>query len=460
MGDRSDEFADTCVYFREHDLSTTGNGDYGTRNGIIEIGTEEFLVAQGPPSPVSLTLDHINDQGSSELHKPFYRDALKFHESSVGGGYSVFSMRQSHSDSANSPIREWVFGRLVHQLPASMRLLVHVDDQMSHCLASWICEALAEDIAIVSMSDLDSISDESLAGGAIAVVAYDDPGLERLRRVNVLLRDLGAVHRHYVVGYSFPETDHEYRRVKNDLRVVSSKRKFGWSEYFVLPVGNATLHESLITGINALNDNVVETLRTELGDPLADRLLLKSRQCSNQMNELFLPNTSGLPLRLRPGSVLFPPKTSTDKITQTSVYAMVSAMVQAAREPSNRKLRNDESRLLKFDDNPFVRTVLDPSMFTRYNDGILQASLLRATQRSELDYSASDDLSRQFSTECESILLDHANGAGDAALEFIFALNTRKISLRPADDDKLNDRIKSTRVLDAFQRLLKRETGT
>ena len=96
---------------------------------------------------------------------------------------------------------------------------------------------------------------------------------------------------------------------------------------------------------------------------------------------------------------------------------------------------------------------LDPSMFARFSDGILQASLIRAAQRSELDYSASEDLSRQFASACQSVLVSRNHDVGDAALEFVHALATGKVSLRSADHHWLRREIEAIPVLDAFWRL-------
>ena len=151
---------------------------------------------------------------------------------------------------------------------------------------------------------------------------------------------------------------------------------------------------------------------------------------------------------LRPGSIFFDPPTA--DVSQTAVYAMVSAAMQAARESCVPSGLDSAPPNPAFDDNPFVRSVLDPSMFARFSDGILQASLLQTARRSELDYSASYDLSRQFVSVCYSILVSHNEDVGDAALEFVHALATEKVSLRSADRDSLRQKIRCVPVLDSF----------
>ena len=456
VGPTDCDFRGSCVYFRERSPQPQVSGTAGQRRALIEIGTEEFLVAQGPPNPVAITRQHVNRHGSEELHRSFYRGALKFHEPGVGSSYSTFSMSADPIHAEHSPLRGWVRSSLVHELPASVRVIVHVEDPMSSCLAAWVADALPGSVPVKRTSEVGAIDRSCVSGGAVVVVAYGDPGLEGLREVNIELRRVEPVHRHYVVGYAFPPSRDEHRRLKVDLRMGPTGPQYGWSEYLALPVGAAALHESLIPAYEGLSQKGIESSRQDLGEPLVVELIARNARPSVPEDGLFLPRTDGRPLVLRHGSMFFAEELEA-KVSQIAVYAMVSAAVQAAREPFDRRGRERGSPVARFDDNPFVRSVLDPSMFARFNDGILQASLLRATQQSELDYSASDDLSRQFVSVCQPVLSSHRNDVGDAALEFVYAIVTGKVSLRAPDAERLRQVIGSSPLLGAFQALLEQE---
>lgn len=136
---------------------------------------------------------------------------------------------------------------------------------------------------------------------------------------------------------------------------------------------------------------------------------------------------------------------------------MIANALQTAREVHLLEERTAFSAEIGFDDNPFVRSVLDPNMFNRYNDGILQASMLRACQRSELDYSASEDLSKQFTSSCKSILEGHKHDLGDAALEYVHALATNKVSLCEDDTNRLMQTISNVPVLNALYNVITHE---
>lgn len=445
VGPAESEFRHSCVFFREREPTDRESTRTSGRDSVIEIATEEFLVAQGSPTPVRITLEHVNRKGADELHKSVYGEALRFQGSTLGGSYSPFSMSSDLADLHSSSFLDWISETLVHELPASLRAIVHAGDSGSEQFASWVRNALPGDVVLVAHSDINGQLEASLSGGSAIVVAYQDPGLERLRAINIALRSIDPVHRHYVVGYAYPESKRGYDRAKQDLRMGPEGRKYGWSDYLALPVGAAVLHESLQPLTASFNDEVLEPWRAVLGDSLFDALSKRNAQPSIPRDGLFLPRSDGSPLKLRHGSIFFS-TTAPETISQIAVHAMVSAAVQAARE--------DRSALPRFDDNPFVRSVLDPSMFARFSDGILQASLLRSTQRSELDYSASKELSRQFATACESVLANHGNDVGDAALEFVHAVATRKVSMRDSDLKGVEDCIDGIPILRAFRELL------
>ena len=220
----------------------------------------------------------------------------------------------------------------------------------------------------------------------------------------------------------------------------------------VLPIGDATLHESLVSGLPLIDKELVDAHRNDLGSGLASELSKRDRQrfCSSSL--AFLPRTNGEHLNLRHGSIFFKCSNATN-VSQVAAYAMVSSALQSARESA----ATNKTGLLsyeRFDNNPFVRKVLDPSMFARYNDGVLQASLLRATHKSELDYSASNELSHQFAAICESIFSGHQYDSGEASLEFAFAIATRKVRLRESDVDRLLQQIQAIPVLHTFWTLI------
>lgn len=450
------KFKGSCIYFRKREIQPN-HSSTGTQPEIIEISTEEFLVAQGPPRPVRITLKHVNEKAAQIFHKPFYHKKLQFGESLVhNDGYSPFTIFSETENGTQSPVLEWIKDQLIHELPASVNTLVYADEELSKQVADWIKQELGSHLATISLEEIEAdVPEKDISQKPVVVIAYQDPGLELLTRASIALRRHESGYRHYVVCYEFPSSRMEHDRLREDLLRGPNGRKFGWSEFLVLPVGVPALHESLFSYRQQCSKDMVEQHSQALGVPLVNALIKLKPENPIESDCLFLPRTCGSPLVLRHGSIFFP-QCDNESVSQIAVYAMVSAAMQYAREPVQMK-STDLPPELRFDSNPFVRSVLDPKMFSRFSDGILQASLLRASRKSELDYCASHDLSRQFTLSCVSVLKNYKNSVGDAAIEYVYSLAKEKIVLRKKDIDEVRKTIQSIPVLKACWDLFRNE---
>ena len=215
IGPPNAEFKKSCVYFKARDINAEQLTSVNRANTPIEIGTEEFLVAQGPPRPVRITTKHVNDDAASEFYKPYYMLALRFGEPSMPERrrYSPFSISNQIEHAESSPIKEWVRDDLIHEIPASARVLVYVDNQMSKQVADWIKTCLGSHIATKSLEEVEAERPTPDCGeSSLVVIAHYDPGFERLTRASIALRKLGNVHRHYVVCFDFPSSHVEHKR--------------------------------------------------------------------------------------------------------------------------------------------------------------------------------------------------------------------------------------------------------
>ncbi|MDE0443414.1 MAG: hypothetical protein OXL38_15005 [Gammaproteobacteria bacterium] len=449
VGSPSALFRDSCIYFEPRDPAKSANSNQQT-NAAIEIRTEEFLVSQGQPRPVRITKSHVDVNGASQLHEPFYDQVLRFGHPPVSNAnrtYSYFSVTNEIDGGVASPLHAWTTERLVHELPASTSTLVYVDETAKR-VAEWAGEKLGPHVVTTHLERLDQCHNS--ATSTIVVFAYDDPDLEQLARASIALRAFPNANRHYVVCYGFPSSRVEHERRRSDRQMRARGPRYGWSEFLVLPVGPTVVHESLMAYRKLLEPVALRSNSDILGKKLVDVLSSQGQSHPVCSKSLFLPRTCGDPLVLREGSVFLPHSSDTG-VSQIAVYAMVSAALQAAREP----LGQSADQAPGFDDNPFVRSVLDPSMFARYSDGILQASLLRAAQCSELDYSASEELSGQFAATCASVLANHGNSVGDAAIEFVYALATEKVCLSDPDHKRLHEAIASVPILRSLWQLFR-----
>ena len=152
-------------------------------------------------------------------------------------------------------------------------------------------------------------------------------------------------------------------------------------------------------------------------------------------SEFFLPSSvfPHCKLTLRPGFVFWDEEYQNSLDHSASVLSTVASSLQHAREEDSIP---DADRLYS---SAFQQVVLDPENFSRFNDGIIQAALLRASYSSELDYSSIADASKRLGKFLQRLFQNNQRDQGEASLEFAFALAIGKLKLTKKDHKDLVD---------------------
>lgn len=141
------------------------------------------------------------------------------------------------------------------------------------------------------------------------------------------------------------------------------------------------------------------------------------------VDDLFWTNMHGLPLTLRSDFALISGTLQPPKATQADLFATICTLLTALRghKDGNKRLAN----------NAYERSVLAPSNFSRFNDGILQASMLRSSISTELAYGAcNESISQQMlDVLMETLPNPSRPEKSEALVEFLLALLTRRMTL-------------------------------
>ncbi|WP_064682833.1 hypothetical protein [Rhizobium bangladeshense] len=150
-------------------------------------------------------------------------------------------------------------------------------------------------------------------------------------------------------------------------------------------------------------------------------------------DDFFLTNTAGHPLKLRPSFAFWDGTYQTDVIKQGDVFATIASILESRRKPSKAKGSPELAQ------SPFHLTVLSSENFTRFNDGIIQASLLRAAFPHELNYAhtTTANHSAKIGHLVLKMMERHAENQGEAVLEFLVALATRQMTLATIDLERI-----------------------
>lgn len=121
-----------------------------------------------------------------------------------------------------------------------------------------------------------------------------------------------------------------------------------------------------------------EAERSEIHARLATILAASATDGMGLGDDAFLASPGGEPLQVQPGWAFFRSVPADAKPSQADVFFTVAAVLHALR------LRmNDEDALMQFEHS---RRLISPENFARFNDPAVQAALLRAARRRELNY--------------------------------------------------------------------------
>ena len=135
----------------------------------------------------------------------------------------------------------------------------------------------------------------------------------------------------------------------------------------------------------------------------------------------FLPSAAGVDLRINRNFAFY--KKTTD-LSQADIFLIISSLLHDLRDPSHRDgIRQSMNN----------HVLLDPGNFDRYNDGIVQAAILRSAQASELAYVTHGAASRSIAGLLERMVRMRNEPEGEALPEFLLALATGRMSLAPTD---------------------------
>jgi hypothetical protein len=149
------------------------------------------------------------------------------------------------------------------------------------------------------------------------------------------------------------------------------------------------------------------------------------------IDDLFIHSEIENKLKLQPGFV-FAQEAAVDKYQQADVFFTISSVLQrlraGAEELGNRRaIRSNWSQ----------QTLLAPSNFSRFSDGVIQASFLRAAYPAELNYRASEQESEEMGRIIARIVRSGAKTRGESAAEFLISLASRRMSLGETDLKKV-----------------------
>jgi len=315
-------------------------------------------------------------------------------------------------------------------IPATIKYMIVLPDKASYKLAVIISEVIRanglpfDNNNILSIENVKNISQEDR--GVIAVISSSIVSGRNLLYLSRALRDYEkSYQRMYFTFLLRTENKGHSEFLDSNL----SMGEFGRASHRIINV------ESIFCTQEAKNTpwhielNFLKTLGEYCEEH--EELQTTSDYCHKRIivlnnsgrekgleDNLFFPSLQGNTLKINNGFAFAPPKKDFIKnSTQSEIYFIVSNII------------NDIRGRGKLDQSEYVRNLIEPGNFVRFNDGIIQASILRAATGDELKYHISEEMSEQMKAVLGDMIIHLNDNHAEAINEFFYAIAIKKLRL-------------------------------
>jgi hypothetical protein len=471
LTDRSESIADQGYVrpwrsWAEDDCKLCGNGQ-----PAIRLEGDAFLPASGTLNERLIIKKHAPGGLSPFVEAFGGQDVFRVRASDLASNPVVRTtlVRFAHlldvEASQNEKIRSSVVARLERFIPLATRQIVVLDDPESRSIAEIAQQLLQKRtgarVPIHGEKELTSLPQPEFEAGYVLVIAGTVVGGRQLRSVSRALRRLhdgGEIA--YFIGLGRPSTKVRWDRLLSTLQFGPTGAKHYPVDCVWYLEGDPNRgsqdawvrEQQLLARVQAFALSLPEDdpHRSEYYNLVECRLEQLAKIGKTGENApLFVPpwyGTEGLVdrLQLNPNFAFWDFPYIPDQITEDEVYFTISTVLHAARHTTDGKyLLMDEGG---------SRYVLSPENFHRFNDGIIQACILRGALNMELDFRADSSLSADIRDTVSESIRKHRDEEGHGAVEFLISLcgglTQQKGGFLRIKDSHLEELIQSTKEVE------------
>jgi len=319
-------------------------------------------------------------------------------------------------------------------IPANTKYLLHLPDIGSEELAKHILTKIPSSIN-PELVKLETGFETRFTGdsGTVVIVASCITTGKKLLQISRLMRNMEKLNLVYFVGIYRPVNEKFSTDLISDLKKgkdKSDERPFVAVETIYCSIQQTdTSWELEKVFLEDFIGSLDEDNEPEVYSYVNERLsiLLDNKKLRGFSNDVFLKTVDRQDLRLRKNFAFWTSFTYDEKeIAQSEVYFTISTIISNLEQ----KQINSHPSLKQTN---YVRNMLSPRNFHRFNDGIIQASLLRSGKTEYFAYDLDNELSLQMKEFLLSIIDKYNSADGEALMEFLLAIGIRGLKMRKED---------------------------
>ena len=319
-------------------------------------------------------------------------------------------------------------------IPANTKYLLHLPDIGSEELAKHILTKIPSSIK-PELIKLETDFETRFIGdsGTVVIVASCITTGKKLLQISRLMRNMEKLNLVYFVGIYRPVNEKFSTDLISDLKKgkdKSDERPFVAVETIYCSIQQTeTSWELEKVFLEDFIGSLDEDIEPEVYSYVNERLsiLLDNKKLRGFSNDVFLKTVGKQDLRLRKNFAFWTSfNYEENEIAQSEVYFTISTIISNLEQ----KQINSHPSLKQTN---YVRNMLSPRNFHRFNDGIIQASLLRSGKTEYFAYDLDSELSLQTREFLLSIIDKYNSADGEALMEFLLAIGIRRLKMRRED---------------------------
>jgi hypothetical protein len=414
---------------------------------LLEKPTIKKIVLKTTDAPTNLsnflqTYRHKSGHINFFLKCNFFESAVRSSTSSQFGYETFFDIQSVFEDlSSGGSIYEDFKNKLnrhIYQyIPSNTRYIIYLNDQGSESFAKYLLSKIQRTVKkafspeIIPMNKINEI-DIGKEGAAIVVCSSMVSG-GNLIYVSKELRKYDKLSLIYLVGFTRTNDEEYYKFIKNNL--CQGHRGIDTSSFYSIEIIHCNndykntswiVEQDFIRNFMSYCEEHIAVDTKKIIDFFRerDKVLVESLKVESKgfANKVFYDNIyTATPLTINKNFAFLKFHGYDQDATQADIFFTISTVINKLRHSK------DLNRCLK--QSEYVRNLLDPENFVRFNDGIIQASILRAAHPLELAYDIDKEISKKFISILFPIIMRARNNYGEALMEFLYAIAIRKLRI-------------------------------
>lgn len=432
-----DEASNSCSVLhalkQPDDFEVLGEGDAGGIR-LIRIHGERFVAEHSETKVLNIGTDHAPDTLQAKFYSFMGADLFSCYTHDRPG----LRPRTVHVDKdklvAAHDFGVWYERVLREEAAASTKWVIHDDDAASEALADRAIKYLAScGVTVENKVSFDNFDASVNFDGSVIVIAAVAERGSRLQSVSRRLRTgQQAGTRLYITGALFGRSYQIMKELQSNLtQPPKGHSRYVFKTFMEIPAAElaCTTHwgeeQRVLSSLNSFASTFSSavTQRMQVFDNAAAGGLglhpFWPSSCTNQ------------PMTLSRGFAFVDGKKDVRVASSTDIYLTILWILQNARYSD--KVQNAK----RLESGELQQVLLSPEVFSRFDDGVIQAAFLRAALPTELDYRAQETHSLSMADIIQRVAAGYGQERGEAAMEFAMALAIGKIRLHKDVDRRL-----------------------